>query len=90
MISVRKVMRCMNLLDHTEQVDVGIVHSEVDKHGPCASVYPQVLHERVDDGQGISLVEGQVLNIATTFVVGHLTPVSGAIQIFFRLIVPPK
>ena len=35
----------LNIPDNAEQVDIGIVHREVDKHDPRAPVYPQALLE---------------------------------------------
>ena len=86
---VRKILKWF-LLDDTEEVDVGIVDSEVDKDGASSSVEPQVLLEFSDQRQGLGLGGAEVLvESASSIVDTQETQMTTAIQLLLRVVAPP-
>jgi len=80
---------CLHFLpDNAEEVDVSIVHGEVDKQDSRATPYPAFVKQVVDDLLRLRFVARQVLNIACAAVRRYLTPVARAVQLVLRLVVP--
>jgi len=80
---------CLHFLpDNAEEVDVSIVHGEVDKQDSRAAPYPAFVKQVVDDLLRLRFVVRQVLNVACAAVCCYLTPVARAVQLVLRLVVP--
>lgn len=60
------------LPDITEQVDVGIVGSKVQKDGSCAAVNPVVSPQVVNDIITGNFVQAKVSQVATSAIGAHL------------------
>ncbi len=67
--------------DDAEQVDVGVVNSEVDEHSAGAAVQPQVLLEVGEDRRRLVAQALQVLHVAATLVRIDVAPVIGSVQV---------
>ena len=52
-------------LDHGEEVDVGVVHGEVNGDQSCASLKPSVGFELSEQGLGHILLKMKVLDVAS-------------------------
>ena len=55
-------------LDHSEEVDVGVVHGEVDGDQPCATLKPAVGFELCEQGLCHILLKMEVLDVTSTLV----------------------
>lgn len=61
------------LPDITEQVDVGIVGSKVQKDGSCAAINPVVSPQVVNDIITVNLVQAKVSQVATSAIGAYLS-----------------
>lgn len=58
---------------HAEEIDVSVVHGEIDEHGPRASRKPAFRKQVLEDPLRICLGSSQVLHKASPAVRGQLT-----------------
>jgi len=74
--------------DLAEQVDVGIVHGEVEEDGTGATVNPQVVVKLLNDRQGIGLVVGEILVESTAAIFVDLALVVGTVDVIGFSVLP--
>lgn len=75
-----------NQPDGTEQVDVGIVHSEINKQYSSPSRYPQFIKQICYDFQGFILCFAKILNISSSTVCRNGCLMAASIQFLFSLV----
>ena len=63
------------LLDDAEEVDVGVVDSEVDEDSSCSTVDPQILAKVGDDVLCLVFTECHVLDVSTAAVGRQFAPI---------------
>lgn len=74
--------------DHTEQVDVGVVHGKVNKHCTGSSVQPGVFPEVSQLSGRFLSCSRQIQVIASSAVRREHSPVATPIQVFFACVDP--
>lgn len=75
-----------NQPDGTEQVDVGIVHSEINKHYSSPSRYPQFIKQICYDFQRFILCFAKILNISSSTVCCNCCLMAASFKFFFSLV----
>ncbi len=77
-------------LDHTKQVDVGIVNSEVNRHESGSLGDPLALLKFSDNCLGLVFKVVQSFSIASTTIAGYLATIPGGFCRVPVLICPPE
>ena len=77
-------------LDHTKQVDVGIVDSEVNRHKSGALGDPLALLQLSDNCLGLVFQVVQGFSVPCTTVAGYLSTIPGGFCRVTVLVCPPE